>query len=155
MGFVMTASIWTEDRISRLADLWRQGWTAAQIARDLGREVSRCAVLGKIHRLGLGRGPQVAALSVVRARTGARRPKTSLRPPRVDARPETPATATATVLTVGWGECRWPYGHPGEAGFGLCGRTVARGAFCAAHAAIGYQRRSCPVDNLLRSVAID
>lgn len=151
----MTASIWTEDRIARLTDLWRQGWSAAQIARDLGREVSRCAVLGKLHRLGLGRGPQVAALSIVRSRAGAHRPKTSLRSPRIDARPDMPATATATVLTVGRGECRWLYGHPGEAGFGLCGRTVARGAFCAAHAAVGYQRRSCSVDSLLRSVAID
>lgn len=151
----MTASIWTEDRISRLADLWRQGWTASQIARDLGREVSRCAVLGKLHRLGLGRGPQVGALSVVRSRARAHRPKVTLRAPRFDPRPETPATATATVLTVGRGECRWPYGHPGEAGFGLCGRTVARGAFCAAHAAVGYQPRSCSVETLLRSVAID
>lgn len=153
----MTASIWTEDRVSRLTDLWRQGWTAAQIARDLGREVSRCAVLGKIHRLGLARGLQLkgAASSVVRSRAGAHRPKTSLRSPRLEARPDMPATATATVLTVGRGECRWPYGHPGEAGFGLCGRTVARGAYCAAHAAVGYQRRSVTLECLDGAVAVD
>ncbi|MCH4267470.1 MAG: GcrA family cell cycle regulator [Brevundimonas sp.] len=153
----MTASIWTEDRVSRLTDLWRQGWTAAQIARDLGHEVSRCAVLGKIHRLGLGRRAhlKVAASSVVRSRAGSHRPKTSLRSPRVDTRPDMPATATATVLTVGRGECRWPYGHPGETGFGLCGRTVARGAYCAAHAAVGYQRRPVSIECLVGAVAID
>lgn len=43
---------WTEDRVSRLAKLWAEGLSASQIAADLG-EVTRNAVIGKVHRLGL------------------------------------------------------------------------------------------------------
>ena len=63
-----------------------------------------------------------------------------------------PSSPTATILSVGFGQCRWPYGCSGEAGFGLCGRSVARGAFCAAHAEVGYQKRSCTAESLLRMV---
>ena len=61
--------MWTEQRTQRLRQLWSQGWSAGEIARDLGREIghksgqktgeasgslSRSAVLGRLHRLGLG-----------------------------------------------------------------------------------------------------
>ncbi|MBD3820377.1 MAG: hypothetical protein IE912_16085 [Brevundimonas diminuta] len=52
------------------------------------------------------------------------------------------------------GQCRWPYGCSGEAGFGLCGRPVARAAFCAAHAEVGYQKRTCTAESLLRMVGV-
>jgi len=47
---------WTEERISRLKTLWGQGMTASQIADELGG-VSRNAVIGKAHRLGLESRP--------------------------------------------------------------------------------------------------
>ena len=43
---------WTDDRIDRLKAMWDEGLTASQIAEQLG-EVSRNAVIGKAHRLGL------------------------------------------------------------------------------------------------------
>lgn len=49
-------SAWTDDRVETLTLLWKDGASASQIARDLGG-VTRNAVIGKIHRLGLsGRG---------------------------------------------------------------------------------------------------
>jgi GcrA cell cycle regulator len=47
---------WTDERIERLTTLWTQGMTASQIADELGG-VSRNAVIGKAHRLGLQSRP--------------------------------------------------------------------------------------------------
>src|SRR5437763_824774 len=47
---------WTEERIERLKKMWHDGATASQIAEDLGG-VSRNAVIGKAHRLGLQSRP--------------------------------------------------------------------------------------------------
>jgi GcrA cell cycle regulator len=47
---------WTEERIERLKKMWQEGSTASQIADELGG-VSRNAVIGKAHRLGLEARP--------------------------------------------------------------------------------------------------
>jgi GcrA cell cycle regulator len=47
---------WTEERIDRLKKMWHDGSTASQIADELGG-VSRNAVIGKAHRLGLEQRP--------------------------------------------------------------------------------------------------
>jgi len=47
---------WTDERIDRLKNLWSNGMTASQIADELGG-VSRNAVIGKAHRLGLQSRP--------------------------------------------------------------------------------------------------
>lgn len=43
---------WTQDRVRTLTTLWTDGHSASQIAKELGG-VTRNAVIGKIHRLGL------------------------------------------------------------------------------------------------------
>lgn len=62
---------WTEERVERLKQLWQEGRSASHIAAELGG-VSRNAVIGKVHRLGLsGRGkpqPQAPTASKARAR---------------------------------------------------------------------------------------
>lgn len=65
---------WTDDRVSRLAKLWAEGLSASQIAEDLGG-VTRNAVIGKIHRLGLSGRDKPAGKS----NAGARR-KPAARP---------------------------------------------------------------------------
>lgn len=47
---------WTDERIDRLKSMWEKGLTASQIADELGG-VSRNAVIGKAHRLGLKSRP--------------------------------------------------------------------------------------------------
>ena len=54
---------WTEERVKKLTLLWKSGNSASKIAVELGEGVSRNAVIGKIHRLGLsergsGSGPK-------------------------------------------------------------------------------------------------
>ncbi len=69
-----TAMSWTDERIEQLRRLWAEGHSASQIAGTLGGGVSRNAVIGKIHRLGLsGR--------VKTARPAARRPAAPVAPP--------------------------------------------------------------------------
>ena len=43
---------WTEERVEMLKRLWQEGLSASQIAGELGG-VTRNAVIGKVHRLGL------------------------------------------------------------------------------------------------------
>jgi GcrA cell cycle regulator len=43
---------WTDERVSTLKKLWQDGLSASQIAKQLGG-VTRNAVIGKVHRLGL------------------------------------------------------------------------------------------------------
>jgi len=154
----MTASPWTEDRISRLKTLWREGATAEQIAAALKNGITRSAVLGKVHRLGLSEGrpgrPPPRRAATVRA---GRAPAIAPRPPAagppaaagtpsvtdasvVRAAPAAPPRPVAgpDILTVRPGQCRWPYGEPGG-GLVLCGRPVERGAYCGGHAAMGYR----------------
>ena len=58
---------WTEERVRKLTLLWKSGNSASKIAIELGEGVSRNAVIGKIHRLGLsergsgsnGSGPKI------------------------------------------------------------------------------------------------
>ena len=43
---------WTDERVEGLKKMWAEGKSASQIAKDLGG-VTRNAVIGKVHRLGL------------------------------------------------------------------------------------------------------
>jgi GcrA cell cycle regulator len=49
----MMAMNWTEDRVELLKKLWSEGLSASQTAIELGGGISRNAVIGKVHRLGL------------------------------------------------------------------------------------------------------
>lgn len=44
---------WTDERVELLKKLWMEGLSASQIAAELGEGVTRNAVIGKVHRLGL------------------------------------------------------------------------------------------------------
>lgn len=137
----MTASAWTEDRIGRLKTLWLEGRSAAQIAGELDHGITRSAVLGKVHRLGLsaGRlGRRASAAPRPSPPRGRRAPPAATAPAVVEPA-GTPEHGQATLLSVRRCECRWPYGDPKARDFSLCGRPVARGAFCGPHASLAYR----------------
>lgn len=56
---------WTDERIELLRKLWTDGLSASQIAGELG-QVTRNAVIGKVHRLGLAGRAKVSTSSVAR-----------------------------------------------------------------------------------------
>jgi GcrA cell cycle regulator len=72
---------WTEERIGNLKTMWEKGMTASQIAEELGG-VSRNAVIGKAHRLGLQSRP-----SPVKANDGESKPARKAAPAAPKAKP--------------------------------------------------------------------
>jgi GcrA cell cycle regulator len=48
---------WTDDRIALLKRMWKEGKSAAEIAKAVGKGVTRNAVIGKAHRMGLSGRP--------------------------------------------------------------------------------------------------
>ena len=50
--FERHAMSWTDERVELLKKMWGEGQSASQIAKELGG-VTRNAVIGKVHRLGL------------------------------------------------------------------------------------------------------
>lgn len=74
---------WTDERIATLTKMWESGATASQIADELGG-VSRNAVIGKAHRLGLKARP-----SPVKANEP--KPAPRAKEPEVKAAPKAPA----------------------------------------------------------------
>jgi GcrA cell cycle regulator len=98
---MMTHMSWTDERIERLKTLWTQGMTASQIADELGG-VSRNAVIGKAHRLGLqarpspvkANEPEEAAPPVkTKVAKPAAGPKTAPAAPAAEAKVEPQKTA--------------------------------------------------------------
>ncbi len=45
--------VWTDEQIEMLKTLWREGKPASEIATFIGCDISRNAIIGKAHRLGL------------------------------------------------------------------------------------------------------
>jgi len=62
---------WTDERVELLKKLWMEGFSASQIAAELGDGVTRNAVIGKVHRLKLS-GRAKPASAAPRARTAPR-----------------------------------------------------------------------------------
>jgi GcrA cell cycle regulator len=149
---------WTDDRVVVLKKLWLDGLSASQIAKQLGG-VTRNAVIGKVHRLGLsGR-----AAPSQPARPATLKPARTQRPAQIAPPVATPAAAaiaprrpepqppqivryrdespgSATVLTLGAHMCKWPIGDPSTSGFTFCGSDCGgEGPYCDAHAEVAYQ----------------
>ena len=104
---------WTEERIATLTKMWESGATASQIADELGG-VSRNAVIGKAHRLGLKSRPSPVNVKEPKPAPKAKEPEArpvAAAPPPIkvktkapapepeieDDEDETPAAATPTV----------------------------------------------------------
>jgi GcrA cell cycle regulator len=147
--------MWTDERVNTLRKLWTDGLSASQIAKQLGG-VTRNAVIGKVHRLGLaGRAtPSRPAKRIVRNNANNRprlmtgapsRPRTipSLAPLAEAAPPLEPMAQAdgtlASVLTVTDRMCRWPIGDPTDQKFAFCGRDACDGPYCTEHARLGFQ----------------
>jgi GcrA cell cycle regulator len=152
---------WTDDRVELLKKLWSDGLSASQIAAEMGG-VTRNAVIGKVHRLGLsGRGktstagtprprkPRVAshpAANVVTrgnpalAPRPAPRPVTASLPDLIEEEVVVPLSERVTIMELRETMCRWPLGDPTTPEFRFCGSKCITGLpYCTYHARIAYQ----------------
>lgn len=145
---------WTDERVHKLRELHAQQLSCAMMAAELGSGVTRNAVIGKLHRLGLSsRGSTVHAGGVTqrqkRAKTENRKTirivkangnsgqfrvmesaASELQALRcVDVVPR-----NVSLLDLGPGECRYPYG---DSNFTFCGHPAEDGySYCAPHAVL-------------------
>jgi len=162
---------WTDERIDTLRKLWLDGLSASQIATTLGG-VTRNAVIGKVHRMGLsGRAAPSQPTRVVFKAPRPARPPVSTPPvmrralpqpaPQVIAspvrEPEIMERGSATVLTLGAHMCKWPIGDPSTDDFTFCGRRNGdEGPYCVEHARLAYQpqqaRKKSNASDLARSL---
>lgn len=157
---------WTDERVTVLKKLWAEGHSASQIAKQLGG-VTRNAVIGKVHRLGLSgratpsrpvkRPPRLArpkprfiaettaAPAAAPATTPlAGAPQPPIAPERSTALAPLPPLpmadgAPATILTLRDSMCKWPIGDPADPKFAFCGRKADCGPYCTEHAAVAFQ----------------
>lgn len=151
---------WTDDRVETLKKLWAEGHSASQIANQLGG-VTRNAVIGKVHRLGLSgrttpsrpvkRPPRLARPKPRSQKVAAAAPgQSSAQPAATESRPA-PAEKvtlpplklengeTASILNIRESMCKWPIGDPADPNFAFCGRKAECGPYCAEHAKVAFQ----------------
>jgi len=149
---------WTDERVEILKKLWQDGLSASQIAAELGG-VTRNAVIGKVHRLGLsGRGQPTSTIKRQR-RTHApamRRPRQNVTMGNLALKAGFEAVADAeyrprrdvvvpiakrlSIYSLTERTCKWPIGDPGQEDFHFCGHDSLEGApYCEYHAGVAYQ----------------
>ena len=90
---------WTDERIERLKEMWTRGMTASQIAEELGA-VSRNAVIGKAHRLGLQSRPSPVKPNEPQAAEDAAAPAAAAAAAEPAALPDTVDFPATTSLEV-------------------------------------------------------
>jgi GcrA cell cycle regulator len=144
---------WNEERTATLRKLWLEGMSASQVARQLGG-VSRSAVIGKVHRLGITvrevpTRQRSAVRTAVRTHSRARVAREVAPAQRSALRLLEIAemAPTASILGLEIHSCRWPIGNPDSHDFGFCGREkTARGSYCDDHARGAFRKLASPSD---------
>ena len=158
---------WTDERVELLRQLWLDGKSASQISAQLGHGLTRNAVIGKVHRLGLaGRAkspsstvstprPAPTPRIAPRASSGGGAPRTAVRgntalalspEPMLDTRPVfledvvVPMSLRVTIVELKEAMCRWPLGDPSSSEFRYCGSpSTGAGPYCTHHGKLAYQ----------------
>jgi GcrA cell cycle regulator len=83
---------WSEDRVETLKKMWGEGQSASQIAKELGG-VTRNAVIGKVHRLGLSN--RTTGGDKTEAKGKAKPTAAKAAKPKTDAKPKVAAASAA------------------------------------------------------------
>ena len=137
---------WTEEKVSKLKELWGKGNTASQIAEIIGG-ISRNAVIGKAHRLNLSAKIKTrtatsnknfeTSMSVNSTQTKrGRKNKFKSLIIEKDFEPENPKQ----LEELDENSCKWPIGHPDEKNFYFCGRSSLKDfSYCKLHLLYAYQ----------------
>lgn len=143
-------SVWTEAMMSRLVDLQARGDSCSQIAAELGCGLTRNAVIGKLHRMGITGG--AAAMPekerIKRTKEAAARKNQKRKERRQEWRSQNPTPPRAPVplmvcmdvdprglslVDLEPGDCRYPSGEGADITF--CGHPSMDGrSYCAPHA---------------------
>ena len=136
---------WTEEKVSKLKDLWGKGQTASQIAEIIGG-VSRNAVIGKAHRLNLS--AKIKTRSKISQnniashsqnnilKRGSR--KSRFKSLLLDKNFEPAKNLQLEDLNER--TCKYMEGHPDQKDSSFCGReTIEKFSYCPLHLMIVFQ----------------
>ena len=137
---------WTDEKVSKLKELWGSGKTASQIAEIIGG-VTRNAVIGKSHRMNLSAKIKTRKATSnqsfensleeknIKSR-GGRKSKFKSLIIEKDFEPENPKQ----LEELDENSCKWPIGHPDEKSFYFCGRSSLKDfSYCKLHLLYAYQ----------------
>lgn len=151
-----TVPSWSEERVDLLRRLWEEGLSASRIAAQLGG-VTRNAVIGKIHRLGLsgrvknGEGAGITPVEAVldgetqSLGSGDGVIPIGEMPVEIRSGPQAAPVGLSvsrrvTIMDLRESMCRWPIGDPTAPDFHFCGdRSITGLPYCPTHAQIAYQ----------------
>ena len=139
---------WTSERVELLKRHFEDGLSCREIAAHIG--VSRNAVIGKLSRLQLTRGPTNAeraprsnskdrpAISVPRLQHQILRALYAERQPADDV--PVASERRCSLFELSKERCRWPISTPGAEDFCFCGNTPIDGMpYCSGHTRLAYR----------------
>ena len=124
---------WTEEKVERLKKLWAEGLTTGEIGRAL--DMSKNAVVGKAHRLGLESRPSPIKRD---EESISKKEDSKLKKANFSKQAKSVEDfVTLTDLTLH--SCRWPIGDPKDKEFHFCGKEAILGKpYCAEHIMVAY-----------------
>ena len=154
--------MWTDEKVNILKDLWGKGKTASQIAEIIGG-ISRNAVIGKVHRLGLEprAKPQRKNIAVGQLEGGILSvsysgnlafKETSIEDieytknhdmlhSNIHSLDQGSDQFAVTILNLTENQCKWPQGDPGTEDFHFCGHQPLSGMpYCEHHSKKAYKK---------------
>ena len=154
---------WTNERIEILKELWNEGLTTSQIAKELG--TTKNAVIGKTHRLNLVKreSPIKGAVdsTSIKEKEEEKQKQVKKKFHTVSKTNEveegsdyteetcechehhTHKKKGKTLFELKYDECRWPVGDPKDEDFHFCGEKAVDGKpYCAKHCAFAYVKVS-------------
>ena len=121
--------VWDEERLNKLRKLWDEGLPITKIGNEIG--VSRNAIAGKAHRMGLPKRNSPISKSG------------ELRKNQVSSAAENNKSLPLKIMlrNVEWSRnrCCWPIGDPKLPGFSFCGTSIIPGRpYCEEHSNLAY-----------------
>lgn len=144
--------VWTPDKIKLLEQYWAEGLSITQIGKNLG--MTRNAVVGKAHRMGLNKRPSPILRTASAAKTSLPRPASAKKaspdkgvaaggpPPATGKANHTAKVAAALAAAIPVSKtatCKWPIGDPRKPDFHFCEAPALEGKpYCAEHCAVAF-----------------
>ena len=122
-------SVWDKKQLEKLIKLWDEGLPITKIGLKLG--VSRNAIAGKAHRLGLPKRNSPISKS------GEPRKNSNIT--NFESSKELPLKILLREVEWSRNRCCWPIGDPKLPGFSFCGTAIMPGRpYCEEHSNLAY-----------------
>ena len=122
-------SVWDEQKLNKLKKLWDEGLPITKIGIEIG--VSRNAIAGKAHRLGLPKRNSPISKSGD--------PRKNQEISSKDSTQQLPLKIMLRDVEWSRNRCCWPIGDPKLPGFSFCGTSIIPGSpYCEEHSNLAY-----------------